>query len=69
MSRFWLRELVVGALLCSVSVWAQMPGFSQVQGEKVDGEVALDRALKTSSLTFSCCDGDWHSRDGLLGSG
>ena len=52
MSRFWLREFVVGALLCSVSVWAQMPGFSQVQGEKVDGEVALDRALKTSSLTF-----------------
>jgi hypothetical protein len=52
MSKFWLGGLVLGAALCSISSRAQMPGFTQMQGEKVDGEIALDRALKTSSLTF-----------------
>jgi hypothetical protein len=31
---------------------AQMPGFPQVSGEKVDADVALDQALKASSLTY-----------------
>jgi hypothetical protein len=52
MSKFWLGGLVLGAMFCSISCWAQMPGFAQIPGEKVDGEVALDRALRTSSLTF-----------------
>ena len=32
---------------------AQFPGFQQPQGERVSADAALDRALKSSSLTFS----------------
>src|SRR6202021_986101 len=52
MSRFWLGGLVLSAVLCSISGWGQVLGFNQMEGEKVDSEIALDRALKTSSLTF-----------------
>jgi hypothetical protein len=40
-------------LIFSVDVVAQFPGFQQPQGERVDADAALDRALKSSSLTFS----------------
>lgn len=33
------------------SIHAQFPNFPQAQGERVDANTALDRALKTSSLT------------------
>ena len=39
--------LVVGLL----PLHAQFPNFPQVQGERVDADTALSRALKTSSLT------------------
>jgi hypothetical protein len=32
---------------------AQFPGFQEPQGERVDADAALDRALKSSSLTFA----------------
>ena len=52
MHRFLFRSLAVGLLVCSIAGWAQMPGFPQVQGERVDADTALDRALKSSSLTY-----------------
>ena len=52
MHRFLFRSLAVGLLVCSMAGWAQMPGFPQVQGERVDADTALDRALKSSSLTY-----------------
>lgn len=52
MHKSLLRCVAAVALLCSMNGWAQMPGFPQVQGEQVDTDTALNRALKTSSLTY-----------------
>jgi hypothetical protein len=52
MHKLWFRSLAAGVLLCSMVSWAQMPVFPQVQGERVDGDTALTRALKASSLTY-----------------
>ena len=52
MHKFWFRSLAAAAFLCSMVSWAQMPGFPQVQGERVDADAALTRALKASSLTY-----------------
>ena len=52
MHKLWFRSLAAGVLLCSMVSWAQMPGFPQVQAERVDGDTALTLALKASSLTY-----------------
>src|ERR1700722_16016817 len=52
MSKVRLCVLLAGIVLLPLPDWAQMPGFLPVQGERVDAEVALDRALQKSSLTF-----------------
>ncbi|RSL16968.1 hypothetical protein EDE15_2495 [Edaphobacter aggregans] len=52
MHKFWFRSLAAAAFLCSIVSWAQMPGLPQVQGERVDADAALTRALKASSLTY-----------------
>jgi hypothetical protein len=51
MPKFCVRGFVLGLMLCPIAVWAQVPGFPQIQGERVDADAALDRALKKSSLT------------------
>lgn len=48
MHKLVFRSFVAGALLCSLTGWAQRPGFP---GERADAETALNRALKVSSLT------------------
>jgi hypothetical protein len=52
MSKIRVCVLLAGIVLFPLLGWAQMPGFAPVQGERVDAEVALDRALQKSSLTF-----------------
>jgi len=52
MHRLMFRSLAVGLLVCSMAGWAQMPGFPEAQGERVDADTALNRALKSSSLAF-----------------
>src|SRR5882762_10177125 len=44
--------LVVGAMLCSLSCRAQFASSNSMQGERVDADTALNRALRSSSLTF-----------------
>ena len=51
MPKFCLCGFVLGLMLCPIAGWAQVPGFPQIQGERVDADAALDRALKKSSLT------------------
>src|ERR1017187_5743389 len=47
-----LRSLTCLLLLTAVSsISGQFPGFPQSQGERVDADTALNRALTTSSLT------------------
>lgn len=48
----WGREVLLGLALCPLLCNAQMPGFQEATGERVDADAALDRALKTSSLTY-----------------
>jgi hypothetical protein len=54
MPKFRVIQAALAIALCSVSGQssAQFPGFAQMPGEKMDGPVALDRALKASTLTF-----------------
>ena len=40
-------------VLCSLSGWAQIQTLPQMPGERVDGDVALDRALTASPLTYN----------------
>jgi len=47
-----LRFVTLLLMLTAVSqIRGQLPGFPQVQGERVDADAALNRALETSSLT------------------
>lgn len=52
MLRLLSKVLVLSVLMGRVESGAQMTDVASVPGEKVDAEVALNRALKTSSLTF-----------------
>jgi hypothetical protein len=55
---YWTRRVVLAGVAGWVALGAlrigsaQMPNFQQSQGERMDAEKALDRALKASSLTF-----------------
>jgi hypothetical protein len=53
MSKKWLSKLALSALFCVAvrPAFSQMQDFPQMQGEQMDGSVAIDRALKSSSLT------------------
>jgi hypothetical protein len=53
MSKLPFCALVLAAMLYPLFSSAQMRGFPMPQGEKVDVDVALDRALQKSSLTFN----------------
>ena len=52
MLRVSQRWLLITFLFASAVARAQMAGHPQMPGEKLNGTVALDRALKASSLTF-----------------
>jgi hypothetical protein len=53
MSKKSFVSLALSGLLCVAAhpASSQMQGFPQAQGERMDGSVAIDRALKSSSLT------------------
>ncbi len=51
MPTFVFRGLLLAAFLCPIFGLAQMPGSSEAPGERVDSDIALDRALQASSLT------------------
>jgi hypothetical protein len=50
-----VRQIRMIMLFCGLSglapLWAQFVNFPQIQGERVDSNVAINRALKNSSLT------------------
>jgi hypothetical protein len=52
MLNYCLHWLALAVALSSIPAWAQAPGVPETPGEKVDGDAALNRALKVSSLTF-----------------
>jgi hypothetical protein len=49
----WFPGLALSAAFCMVvgTASSQMQGFPQMPGERMDGSVAIDRALKSSALT------------------
>jgi hypothetical protein len=49
MNKLRLKCLCIGFLCCSFVLSAQMADYSS---ERVDADVAMDRALKSSSLTY-----------------
>ena len=55
---YWTRRVVLAGVVGWVALGelqigsAQMRNFQEPQGERMDAETALDRALKASSLTF-----------------
>jgi hypothetical protein len=54
MHKRWFQCALVVSCFClsAERVSAQIPGFTQPSGERLDGSVAIDRALKASSLSF-----------------
>lgn len=52
MSNWRLYGLACALLFSVTNSRAQMPGFPQMPGQRLDADVALDRSLKSSSLTY-----------------